>query len=271
MHLRCNASVKWYLDDFAHEYNIDRNNLLEYDFVGDSEFIHALEHQFERSLIGFLDSYRCKPYRTVLAKDCRRSEIWRKMLYSNYKSSRDEEKKPNQPNIGAIFGYVYDFLLPKLIDRYGLKLVEMKHAEGDDVIAVLSEYIHETSKSPIVILANDMDLCQLIKDRIDIVDYRGNSINEKCNERYGSPKRMLVSKILQGDRADDIPNICKGMGPKTAMKCIEDRELLMEKLEKFPEASKQLKMNKRLIDFQYIPEKLRNGIIKKYKEKMNED
>jgi 5'-3' exonuclease len=232
------------------------------------EFKLALDSQFERSLTRFVSDYRCKTHNTILAKDCKRSEIWRKLLYSGYKSSRDKEKSPKSPNISPMFGYIYDHLLPKLIDIYNFNLIEMRHAEGDDIIAVVSQYVYSTSETPIVIMASDMDLCQLINDRTNIYDYRGTSLNEKCIDKYGSPKRLLVSKILQGDRSDDIPNICKGMGPKTAQKCMDDRELLKEKLENFPEASKQLKMNKRLVDFQYIPEKLKNAIIERYKEKM---
>jgi 5'-3' exonuclease len=259
--------VKWYLENFADELYIDRDNLIDYNFVDDPEFLSALSSQFTHSLTKFVSDFRCKPDRTILAKDCKRDEIWRKLIYSNYKSGRDKEKKPNQPNLKPVFGYVYDILLPKLVDKYGFKLIGVKYAEGDDIIAVITEHVYNTTSQQMVVMANDMDLCQIINDRIEIHDYSGNSINEKCFEKYGSPKRMLVAKILQGDRADDIPNICKGMGPKTAMKCIENKELLMEKLEKFPEASKQLKLNKRLVDFQFIPEKLKNAILRAYEDK----
>ena len=268
LHLRCNASVKWYLDNFANELYIDRENLIEYDFVGDDEFMSAYESQFISSLTKFIKEHYCKFSKTILAKDCKRSEIWRRKLYSNYKSSRDKPKKPKYPNLSPLFKYTYDILLPKLIEQYEFKLIEMKYSEGDDIIAVVSEHIMKNYSESIIIMANDMDICQIINDRIDIFDYRGNSINEKCIMKYGSPKRMLMAKMLQGDRADDIPNICKGMGEKTDLKCIDDKELLREKFEKNPDAPMQYRMNQRLIDFKYIPEKLKTAILKQYKEKM---
>lgn len=266
LHLRCNASVKWYIESFGDELYIDKDNLIDYDFVGDDEFLMAYDKQFSNSLHKFMKDHRCKLSKTILAKDCKRSEIWRRKLYSNYKCSRDKPKKQNQPNVSPIFKYTYDILLPKLIEKYNMKLLGMKYAEGDDIIAVLTDYITNNSSEDMIIMANDMDICQVINDRIQIFDYRGNSINEKCITKYGSPKRMLFAKMLQGDRADDIPNICKGMGEKTAIKCINNTELLREKLEKNPDAPKQFKMNQRLIDFKYIPEKLKDAILKKYKE-----
>ncbi len=264
LHLRCNASVKWYLENFGDELYIDKENLIEYDFVGDDEFIIAYENQFISSLRKFITEHHCKFSKTILAKDCKRSDIWRRKLYSNYKCSRDKPKKPNQANLGPLFGYTYDILLPRLIEKYGFKLLGMQYSEGDDIIAVIADHITKTSSEDMIIMANDMDICQIINDRIEIFDYRGNSINEKCITKYGSPKRMLFAKMLQGDRSDDIPNICKGMGEKTAIKCIDNTELLKEKFEKNPDAPKQFKMNQRLIDFKYIPEKLRAAILKKY-------
>lgn len=268
LHLRCNASVKWYMENYGDELYIDRVNLCDYEFVKDPEFIEAFDSHFIASLSKFIKEHHCNLNKTVLAKDCKRKELWRRMLYSNYKAGRDKPKNPKYANISPIFGYVYDSLLPRLIDKYGFKLIEMKHAEGDDVIAVVSEYVTKTTSDNIIIMANDMDICQIITDRIHIYDYRGNSINEKCINKYGSARRMLFAKMLQGDRADDIPNICKGMGEKTAIKCIDNTELLKEKLAKNPEAPKQLKLNQRLVDFKYIPKKLKDGILKRYKERM---
>ena len=260
--------MKWYLENFGDELYIDRENLIEYDFVGDDEFLAAYEKQFISSLTKFITEHHCKLSKTILAKDCKRSDIWRRKLYSNYKCGRDKPKTPKYPNIGPLFGYTYDILLPRLIEQYGVKLVGVKYAEGDDVIAVVTDHISKTSSESIVVMANDMDICQIITDRIEIYDYRGNSINEKCINKYGSPRRMLFAKMLQGDRADDIPNVCKGMGEKTAIKCIDNTELLKEKFAKNPDAPKQFKMNQRLIDFKYIPEKIKDAILEKYQRMM---
>lgn len=268
LHLRCNATVKWYLQNFADELYIDTENLLDYDFVGDPEFISGFEAQFTSSLTKFINNHRCKFSKTILAKDCKRDEIWRRRIFEDYKANRDAPKRQKDANLKPLFAHVYNHLLPKLEDKFGFKLIETRFAEGDDIIAVVTEYMVEYTADDIVVMANDMDLCQIINDRINIFDYRGNSINDKCKDQYGTPKRMLYAKILQGDRSDNIPNICRGMGKVTALKCVDDKELLMEKLEKNPEAPKQLKMNKILVDFRSIPQKLKSAILRKYKEKM---
>ena len=236
IHLRIHSTIKWFLEEFGDEKYIDRENLNDYNFIAEPEFVSAYDKFFINSLRKFVNSHQVNLDDIILAKDCKRTELWRRMIYSNYKSSRDRVKKPHEPNMKPIFKYTLNELIPKLQERYSFNLVDVPQAEGDDIIAVLTKHFLETTDEDVIILANDMDICQLINNRVHIYDMYNNSLNEKCIKKYGSAKRMLSAKILQGDRSDDIPNICPRMGEKTALKCLDDTELLREKFNKYPEA-----------------------------------
>ena len=269
LHLRISASISGYLRDFGSELNIDMENLYDYNFVDDDEFIAQYRKDFKRGIQKFLHAHESTTRHTILAKDCCRKNIWRRLIFEGYKAGRDKPKKQKEANQSPIFSYTYDVLLPEWESVVGFKLVEAKRAEGDDVIAVLAEYLlNEDPDNKIVIMANDMDIAQIANDKISIYDTRGNSINEKVNTRYGSPRRMIKVKMLQGDRSDDIPNICKGMGEKTAMKCLDDRELLRSKLLASPNAPKQFKLNRKLVDFSYIPSIVKEEILENYKAQL---
>ena len=65
-----------------------------------------------------------------------------------------------------------------------------------------------------------------------------------------------------GDTSDNIPSSFPKCGPKTALKCVEDPEFFAKKMADNPEYYKQYELNKTLIDFNRIPETLRDEFYK---------
>ena len=65
-------------------------------------------------------------------------------------------------------------------------------------------------------------------------------------------------KILCGDKSDNIPQCFSKCGEKTALKLIQNPELLKEKLTD-PIIYKQYQNNKLLIDFSMIPTDLHDS------------
>ena len=68
----------------------------------------------------------------------------------------------------------------------------------------------------------------------------------------GNPKCDLFCKIILGDVSDNIKPIFKSCGLKTALKCFEDNEFFLKKLEA-ENAQARFEMNTKLIDFNQIP------------------
>ena len=59
-----------------------------------------------------------------------------------------------------------------------------------------------------------------------------------------------------GDTSDNIPSVFPKCGPKTAQKCIEDPEFFKKKMADNPEYYKQYELNKKIVDFNNIPQEL---------------
>ena len=70
-----------------------------------------------------------------------------------------------------------------------------------------------------------------------------------------------MMKILCGDTSDNILPIHPKLGPKTAMKYINNNKELKKKCED-KIISENLNRNKTLIDMDYLPENYKNEILK---------
>jgi 5'-3' exonuclease len=187
-----------------------------------------------------------------VARDCKRSEIWRNEIYSEYKGTRESD-----PNFaGAPFfklAYV-EQLFEKTPNVKGI----LKHdkLEADDCIALTAKHLHKTyPDANIYIIASDADYLQIVNDKIHLYDMKYKNIKEtkKCS---GDPKRDLFCKIVAGDKSDNIPTIMKKLGPKTAQKYYENPTEFETFLAKNPQAKEVYKRNQTIVDFNNIPQDL---------------
>jgi 5'-3' exonuclease len=259
MHYQITSTYAWY----GHTFELP-NNLDDYDWSLDDEYITMLEKKVPKCLNKIKQEYRSQNKNIILATDCRRRDIWRKEYFPNYKISRDLPKKPKkpQPNFRTVFNYISKQIVPELKERYNL--IGSPSAEGDDIIATLTNFIKEKEpKRKIVIVANDHDFLQLADENVKIVNLQGKILNENISH---SAKRKLNVKIITGDKADDIPQVFPRCGEKTARKLIENPELLKEKFLEIPGSKEQFKLNKKLIDFEYIPKEIQDDIINQWQE-----
>jgi 5'-3' exonuclease len=76
--------------------------------------------------------------------------------------------------------------------------------------------------------------------------------------------KELFCKIVMGDVSDNISAIFKKCGPKTALKCFEDPIYFEEKLKK-ENALEKKELNQLLIDFNNIPNYLKEEYLNKFK------
>lgn len=185
----------------------------------------------------------------IFAKDCKRNDIWRNELYSDYKKSRKTDQE-----IGKFFIYTYN----NIIKNYCY--IENNTCEADDIIGVLTNKLCKENK--ITIITGDYDYLQLLyNENVNIFNLKYKNLKEKSS---GCRKKDLMLKILMGDKSDNICAIHKKLGIKTAEKYISNEELLKTKLEN-EEINKNYNLNVNLIDMDFIPEKLQTDIITKFK------
>src|SRR5829696_6374576 len=122
----------------------------------------------------------------------------------------------------------------RVCEAFNIPILQADKFEADDVIGTLAKKIAD-KKMQAVIVSNDKDLCQLVKDP-HIIAMRQNSQNVKrkvavppiewCDEawvenKFGVPASKIVELLgLMGDAIDNIPG-APGIGEKGATRIIQ--------------------------------------------------
>lgn len=113
--------------------------------------------------------------------------------------------------------------LIKIIKAIGIPFISIKNVESDDVIGTLCKKA-EKDNIKVIIVTSDKDMAQLVTKNINIINDNIDYIMgiKEIKKKYGVyPKNIIDLLALTGDKSDNIPGI-KGIGPKTAIKLIEE-------------------------------------------------
>ena len=184
----------------------------------------------------------------IFAKDCQRCNIWRNNIYPEYKKSRKVDNE-----VGPFFKYTYS----NIINKYNY--IECNNCEADDIIGIISKnMIKHNNLCRIKIITGDHDYLQLLDNEgyIEIYDLKCKSLKEKS---LGDSKKDLLHKILMGDKSDNITAIHSKLGPKTALKYINNQDELDKKLLD-SSIKEKFELNSQLIDMDKIPENYKQNI-----------
>lgn len=193
-----------------------------------------------------------------LCLDSPLKDNWRLKLYPEYKQHR--KIIAQKFDVRDAFAYGMDILLNKIdINKYfGIKIVKVHAAEGDDIIATINTRIDATYK---FIIASDNDFLQL-SGNIRQFNLEGKEIvPEPYKDAAVNNKQYLLAKILTGDKSDNIPQVFPRCGYSTAMKYVLNPDILKEKLKNDPAALEQFRLNQKIIDFKNIPVELTESIL----------
>lgn len=156
----------------------------------------------------------------------------------NARRELDPDYKGNRPDYSQIAEEDTPFSqLPDIyaaLDFMGIRYRETTDCEADDWIAGYAETYG--GQMDAVIVSQDSDFFQLIRDRVSILRYRGkNSVfcdPEYIQQKLGiRPEQYAAYKALTGDTADNIRGVDK-VGPKTAAALIRqfgDLDTLLER------------------------------------------
>ena len=102
----------------------------------------------------------------------------------------------------------------------------------------LTQHFQKTMpEREILIVTNDYDYLQLLDDKIHIYNLKNKNLREKS---LGSRKLDLGVKIIVGDNSDNIPKCFPKCGQKTAIKYLENPDLLDKAFAKYPESKTNL-------------------------------
>ncbi|MBX3245407.1 MAG: DNA polymerase I [Acidobacteria bacterium] len=144
--------------------------------------------------------------------------------FADYKANREEMPEELSSQMPFII---------RVCEAFNLPILKMDGFEADDIIGTLAKQAAEKEVKA-VIVSNDKDLCQLVRDPF-IVAMRQNSTNVKrkvpvppiewCDEawvqnKFGLPPDKIIDLLgLMGDAIDNIPG-APGIGEKGALKLI---------------------------------------------------
>ena len=191
----------------------------------------------------------------IVGKDCKRANIWRNELFPNYKGTR-----ANGAEDGFMGGPFFEMVYKDNMFIQGGARSILKHPklEADDCIAITVKHLLQTyTTCNIYIITSDKDYLQLAEERVHLYNLAFKKLTEQ-KSCTGSASCDLFCKIVTGDPSDNIPSVFPKCGPKTALKYFANRDLFETKLQESELFQKQYELNRKIIDFNYIPEDLVN-------------
>jgi len=191
----------------------------------------------------------------VVGKDCKRENIWRNEFCENYKGTRNRDGFYG----GQLFKEAYE---EELFEKGGAKgIIYHPKLEADDCIALSVKYlVLNCPNVDIHIITSDKDYLQLAGHNTKIFDLMFKNLCEQKSS-LGDAKTNLFCKIVMGDISDNISSVLSKCGPKTAIKCLENPVYFEERLKK-ENAYEKYEVNRKIIDFDYIPKNLSDEFMK---------
>ena len=202
----------------------------------------------------------------VLAVDDRLS--WRKLYFKRYKESRKTKREKSTVNWSLFYSHLNEFV-HTIKKNIPFKVLLVKNAEADDIIGILT--LHGSDEYHII--SNDEDFLQLSGKATIYNPKKAQEVSVDDTEDF------LVRKSLIGQSKDDIFNIITpldwgkteetegkrkpGFGPAKCEKVMKEGYMFWLKRMGLEE---RYKINRNLIDFQRIPQTIKERIMKAYNE-----
>ena len=211
---------------------------------------NILRHNLLGSIFYYID--RFKPNKVFVCFECD-GKNWRKEKFDFYKAQRKEAREKQDVNWDEFYSFTSSFY-NELKENFPFYVLKHDKLEADDIVSIL---VKKFLGNDNIMITNDGDYKQLLKyPGVKFFDSMKGIFNE-CD----SPKKFLETKIIMGDRSDNIPPIRPRFGEKTAEKLIESEEIYKMLNEVDPdgqpcELKRNYDRNKLLIDLENTPRDL---------------
>lgn len=162
------------------------------------DFIGMFFHQMLNSLDKINNEFNLNGNKEIiLAFDDKWN--WRKNVVENYKGQRKKIRKESEVNFEEFFPNL-EMFKKQLTENFNFKGIQVTNAEADDVIFVLAEKVGKKA----VVITSDKDMKVVLSYGSKLYDPIKNKYIKLTEDEL---KKWLVTHILIGDDADNIPNI----------------------------------------------------------------
>jgi hypothetical protein len=239
-----------------------------------------MRHMIINSIRGYKKKFGSKYGDMVLA--CDSKNYWRKQIFSYYKAHRKKDREESGLDWKAIFEAL-DTIRSEIHRYFPYKVLWVEEAEADDIIAVLAKYSQTISSgnplfdepAPFLIVSGDHDFVQLQKYE-NVKQF--SPIQKKFITADTTPQRALLEHIIRGDKGDGIPNVLSA--DESIYENIRQRPITAKKIAEWsaPENRPQdlefqtrWERNQRLVDFDFIPERIETNIMNEFLSQPNKD
>jgi 5'-3' exonuclease len=202
-----------------------------------------------------------KPDRVILAVDGK--DYWRKSISSDYKANRKQDRDSSDINFDVFFPIMSELINNLKVLFSNIFVLKINRCEADDIVAIITKHLSEDNLVIQEIISADKDFLQLQKYK-NVRQY--NPIKKQFIKSI-NPERDLDIKIIIGDSGDNISGIQHRCGEKTAAKLLDGGKCkgkTFDEMLEDTEIKEKFKRNKKLIDFEYIPENLQKNILDRY-------
>lgn len=308
LYYRFFALRKWFHQAYPDKIAGNPEFNTNYNWLEDKQFMTKYKKLFFENIKSYCRKYKIPIENVIFCIDCPHGDIWRLKHYTEYKGTRMESHRKNEFNSWDIFKHIKTDYLPELKDKYNVKILSCQGCEADDIIGNSAlELIKHRLAEHVYILSNDNDYMQISSPVIHILDGRGMIKNNPGNDPGNDNLVYLIKKILIGDVSDNIKpcqidigflenGICSGNYKQITKQNINTiladqtkynyiRELLNQTRHANSDSIgdgmgngvddkiviKNFRENSRLMDFQMLPDKLKQDINSKFTELFNPD
>ena len=141
----------------------------------------------------------------VICLDKSAGRYWRKDVYEGYKESRKSSREESVIDYGEVFSEL-NTLLDQIRNNLPWKVIEVNHAEADDIMLILAKEYNEHEK--ILIYSPDKDMLQAQRNTENVFQY--SSLTRKWlvpENKHDNMDHWVMNHVCLGDGADEVPKV----------------------------------------------------------------
>ena len=238
-----------------------------------------------KNLIRHVTLSTIKSYKKKYGKDygnivicCDGRKYWRREFFEHYKAGRKKARDASDLDWGLIFDTLSE-MRDDLSKHFPYKVMHIERCEADDIIAALTKWAQENELVTEGLVEESQKILILSSDK----DFKQLQLHPNVKQWSPMQKKYVtatqreiveykIEHIVKGDSGDGIPNILskddvfvsgerqKPMSAKRLQEFIDNGFIAC----KNDEERRNWHRNATLVDFDFIPDDVRNQIVDTY-------